>query len=150
MATNPQKYLKILSIILIVFAVLTIVIGIAATVFGGMSAITGAYILEEVGEYTNEATMMAGAGVIAVMFGVMFALGALFDLALGILGLGVAKDGRRMKGFFILCYIGIALNIFSIVMGLIDGYFAYTSLICLAVEALALYLGKNVQKELQK
>ena len=72
----------------------------------------------------------------------------IIDLILGILGLGVAKDGRRVNLYIRLCILGLVICAISVISSIAEGTFAASSLISLIVYGLAMHFAKDIKKTL--
>ena len=85
--TTSQKALKVISIIMIVFAALTLLLGIGGIVTGGALGILGAGI--------GDAGSAALVGGVAAVAGFVILLGGAINLAIGIFGLRGATTRAR-------------------------------------------------------
>ena len=90
--TTSQKALKVISIIMIVFAALTLLLGIGGIVTGGALGILGAGI--------GDAGSAALVGGVAAVAGFVILLGGAINLAIGIFGLRGANDPRKIGAFY--------------------------------------------------
>ncbi|MFQ8869274.1 MAG: hypothetical protein ACLR67_13380, partial [Eggerthella lenta] len=103
--TTSQKALKVISIIMIVFAALTLLLGIGGIVTGGALGILGAG--------SGDAGSAALVGGVAAVAGFVILLGGAINLAIGIFGLRGANDPRKIGAFYVLAIIGLAFAVLS-------------------------------------
>ena len=136
--SNSQKYIKIISIIDIVFGVLGLIVSAAGAAGGFVlaSGATGANVA---------ATDAMGFG--AAM--VILALSCIFTIVVGILGLRAAKDASKIKPLFIVSVISLAIGVVSVVMSVTDGSFKASDLTGLVGSALMVFCANNVRKQAQ-
>lgn len=137
--SGSQKALKVISIILIVWAIVVILLGgfmAAGSAVPGMSAQS-----IDVGGSTMD---MATA---ALAFGIGTVVGGVVNLIIGLLGLRGAKNPHKIGLFFALCVIGLVLGIVGIVMNIMQGAFQWTSLVSLAIIAACTLLAAKIRKQ---
>ena len=120
--TTSQKALKVISIIMIVFAALTLLLGIGGIVTG-VAAVAGFVIL----------------------------LGGAINLAIGIFGLRGANDPRKIGAFYALAIIGLAFAVLSALGtffgGSADGGDIASALFGLVLPLVCVLLAYNIKKE---
>ena len=128
--TTSQKALKVISIIMIVFAALTLLLGIGGIVTGGALGILG-----------------AGSG----DAGSAALLGGAINLAIGIFGLRGANDPRKIGAFYVLAIIGLAFAVLSALGtffgGSADGGDIASALFGLVLPLVCVLLAYNIKKE---
>lgn len=152
MQTKSQKALKILSIIVIVIAILGTIAGVAAIFFGGTFMWTGVEVSEMGGieDLSGEdAELLAGGAFIALMLGIVMVISGIVDIIVGILGLGVAKNGRRIKLYIGLCIFGLVMCAIGIISTIAEGMFSISSLISPIVMGLALHFALDIKKSME-
>ena len=134
--TTSQKALKVISIIMIVFAALTLLLGIGGIVTGGALGILGAGIGD------------AGSAAVA---GFVILLGGAINLAIGIFGLRGANDPRKIGAFYALAIIGLAFAVLSALGtffgGSADGGDIASALFGLVLPLVCVLLAYNIKKE---
>ena len=128
--TTSQKALKVISIIMIVFAALTLLLGIGGIVTGGALGILGAGI--------------GDAGSAALVGGVAAVAGFVF-------GLRGANDPRKIGAFYALAIIGLAFAVLSALGtffgGSADGGDIASALFGLVLPLVCVLLAYNIKKE---
>ena len=104
--SGSQKALRVISIVLVVFAVISIVLGLAflALIAAGLG--TDAVNAMD----PNDPDLVAGIAVGLVLGVVLVGSGVVY-LVVGALGLRGARDPRKVKPFFVLCVIGLAIEV---------------------------------------
>lgn len=137
--SGSQKTLKIISIILIVWAVVIILFGAlmaAGSAVPGMSA--------ESIDMNGTAMDMATA---ALALGVGIIINGVISLIIALFGLRGAKNPHKVGAFFVLCVIGLVLGLVGIVMSIAQGSFQWTSLVSLALIVVCTVLASNIKKQ---
>ena len=128
--TTSQKALKVISIIMIVFAALTLLLGIGGIVTGGALGILGAGSGD-----AGSAALVGGA----------------INLAIGIFGLRGANDPRKIGAFYVLAIIGLAFAVLSALGtffgGSADGGDIASALFGLVLPLVCVLLAYNIKKE---
>ena len=141
--TTSQKALKVISIIMIVFAALTLLLGIGGIVTGGALGILGAGI--------GDAGSAALVGGVAAVAGFVILLGGAINLAIGIFGLRGANDPRKIGAFYALAIIGLAFAVLSALGtffgGGADGGDIASALFGLVLPLVCVLLAYNIKKE---
>lgn len=137
--SGSQKALKIISIILIVWAILTIAGGAFFCVGGALPGASDQTVSVE-GQSLNLATT-------AMVMGIAMAIGGVIDLIIGILGMRGAKNPAKIGVFFVLCIIGAVLSLIGLGMTIAQGTFNWSSLISLVVIIVCLVLSYNIKKQ---
>ena len=104
--SGSQKALRVISIVLVVFAVISIVLGLAflALIAAGLG--TDAVNAMD----PNDPDLVAGIAV-GLVLGVVLVGSGVVDLVVGALGLRGARDPRKVKPFFVLCVIVLAIEV---------------------------------------
>ena len=135
--TTSQKALKVISIIMIVFAALTLLLGIGGIVTGGALGILGAGI--------GDAGSAALVGGVAAVAGFVILLGGAINLAIGIFG------PRKIGAFYALAIIGLAFAVLSALGtffgGSADGGDIASALFGLVLPLVCVLLAYNIKKE---
>ena len=141
--TTSQKALKVISIIMIVFAALTLLLGIGGIVTGGALGILGAG--------SGDAGSAALVGGVAAVAGFVILLGGAINLAIGIFGLRGANDPRKIGAFYVLAIIGLAFAVLSALGtffgGSADGGDIASALFGLVLPLACVLLAYNIKKE---
>ena len=136
--TTSQKALKVISIIMIVFAALTLLLGIGGIVTGGALGILGA----------GSGALVGG---VAAVAGFVILLGGAINLAIGIFGLRGANDPRKIGAFYVLAIIGLAFAVLSALGtffgGSADGGDIASALFGLVLPLVCVLLAYNIKKE---
>lgn len=137
--TGSQKTLKIVSIILIIWAVLEVLFGAflaAGSAVPGMSA-------ESVD--VNGSTMVLSSAALAMGIGVI--VGGVINLIIALLGLRGAKNPAKIGVFFVLCIIGLVLSVIGTIMSIMQGSFQWSYVVSLAIVAVCTYLASKIKKQ---
>ena len=139
--SSSQKALKVISIIMIVFASLGILFALLATLGGGALGVLGAA--------DSDDAMVAG-GLLAAM-GIIMLIGSAIDLVIGIFGLRGANDPRKIGVFFVLAIIGVVFAAFEVLgnfmNGSMDASTIFSSLFGLVLPVVCVILANNIKKE---
>lgn len=135
--SGSQRVLKIISILLIVWAVILIAFG-AFLAFG--SGFATGYVVDSQGAAVDAATMSIALGVGTIIGGVV-------NLVIALLGLRGAKNPRKIGAFFVLSIIGVVLGLISLGMGIAQGTFQWSSLVSLALVVVCAVLAYNIKKQ---
>lgn len=135
---GSRKALKIISIILVVYAILLLLLGIFLVVGGSLPGIGSETVIVE--------NTTVGLGVASIILGVVAIGGALINLVLGLLGLRGAKNPAKIGAFYILAIIGAILNAFGVVSSIIQGSFNPSSLISFVLALVCVFLAYNIKK----
>ena len=134
--SGSQKALKVVSVLLIIYAV-------AMAAFGVFMVAGGSFL---VGETVDVDGTAQAANVMAAALGAGTIAGGVIDLIIGLLGLRGAKNPRKVGPFFVLCIIGLVLGLVGLGMSLAQGTFDLWSLVSLVIIAVCLYLSAQVKK----
>lgn len=137
--SGSQKALKVISIVLIVWAIVVILLGgfmAAGSAAPGMSAQS----IDMGGSTMDMATA-------ALAFGIGTVVGGVVNLIIGLLGLRGAKNPHKIGLFFALCVIGLVLGIVGIVMNIMQGAFQWTSLVSVVIVAACTLLAAKIRKQ---
>lgn len=139
--SSSQKALKVISIIMIIFAAIGILLGMI-TAFGG-----GA--IGVVGSASDDSALLAG-GILMVM-GAMMLVGGVINLVIGIFGLRGANDPQKIGVFFVLSIIGIVFAGLQVLSNFMNGSMDVTtilsSLVGLILPVACVILANNIKKE---
>lgn len=135
--SGSQKALKVVSILLIIYAVVMAVFGIFMVATGSLLS----------GETINVDGTAQAANVMAAALGGGMIVGGVIDLIIGLLGLRGAKNPRKVGPFFVLCIIGLVLGLVSLGMSIAQGSFNPWSLVSLVIIVVCLYLSSQVKKQ---
>ncbi len=140
--TTSQKALKVISIIMIVFAALTLLVGITGIVAGGALGAVAA------GSGGADAALLGGLAVVAGLF--VIASGVI-DLLIGIFGLRGANDPSKIGVFYVLAIIGLVLAALSALStffgGSADAGSIGGALVGLILPGVSVLLAYNIKKE---
>lgn len=141
--TGSQKAIKVLSIIVIVVAILSIVAGLVTCAGGAAGVMAGA------DASAAEQQLALGTGVLFVLAGGALVSG-IIDLIVGLLGLRGAKDPNKIMPFFVIAIIGAvfaALNLIGcFTSGQLDGTSIASAVVQLALMVVCVILANNVRK----
>ncbi|BAK44280.1 hypothetical protein [Eggerthella sp. YY7918] len=137
--SGSQKALKVISIILIVWALLGLLLGIF---FAGGSLLPG--ISEKAVDVGGGSINMAAA---AMIIGVLAIFCSLVYLVVAILGLRGAKNPQKIGVFFVMCIIGLVLAILAIALDIMNGVFDWTNLLDLVIIIVCTILAQNIRKQ---
>lgn len=137
--SGSQKTLKIISIVMIVWAVITVVIG-ALLAAGSALPDLAQDTIDVSGTTLNAASAVLTAGLIVVVNGVL-------NFIVGCFGLRGAKNPKKIGVFFVLCIINLVLGVLGIVLNIVNGSFQWTSLISLAIVIVCTYLAVAIKKQ---
>lgn len=107
---NYQKTLKVLSIILIVCAALSIVIGIAFIAMAAANTSINSEVLTETGN------MVITYGTGSTLLGLVFLVSGIIELIVGFFGLRGSKDPQKIGAFYVMALIGLIYEIASFVL----------------------------------
>lgn len=129
--SGSRKALKVISIILIVFAALLVLLGVVLSM--------GFAFLGD--------SSTAAAGVVAGAMGVVVIVTGIVYLIIGMLGVRGANNPSKIMPFFVLCIIGVVLNLIGLISEIVQGTFTGTQLIGFAIIVACLILAYNVRKE---
>ena len=107
--SGAQIALLVLSILGIIASALCILTGLAFIFFGSSAAVS---------------QIMADAGYVATfaaVAGVLFVVVGLVDLIIAIFGVRGANNAEKIGGFWVLCIIGLVVNVISLVSTIYAG-----------------------------
>lgn len=135
---GSRKALKIISIILVVYAILLLLLGIVLVVGGSLPGMGSETVT------VDDTTL--GLGFASITLGIVAIGGALINLIIGLLGLRGAKNPAKIGAFYILAIIGAILNGFSLVSGIIQGSFDPSSLISFVLVLICVFLAHNIKQ----
>ena len=135
--SGSQKALKVVSVLLIIYAVVMMAFGIFLVAGGSFLA----------GETIDVNGTAEAANVMAAALGGGTIVGGIVDLVIGLLGLRGAKNPRKVGPFFVLCIIGLVLGLVGLGMSLAQGTFDLWSLVSVVIVAVCLYLSAQVKKQ---
>lgn len=137
--SSSQKTLKIISIVLLVWAVLVII-------FGALMAAGS-----QVPGMSNEVVDIEGTTVDLSLAAMGLAIGTIvngvINLVIALFGLRGAKNPAKIGVFFILCIIGLVLGAVGLVMDISQGVFQWTSLVSFALIIVCTVLAYNIKKQ---
>lgn len=137
--TGSQRTLKIVSIVLIIWAIVEVLLGVflaAGSAVPGMSTES----IDVNGSMMAMSTAALGIGIGVIVAGVI-------NLIIGLLGLRGAKNPAKIGVFFVLCIIGLVLSIIGIVMSVMQGSFQWSNLVSLLIVAVCTYLASQIKKQ---
>ena len=142
--TGSQKAIKVLSIIVIVVAILSIVAGLVTCAGGAAGVMAGADA-----SAVEQEQLALGAGVLFVLAGGALVSG-IIDLIVGLLGLRGAKDPNKIMPFFVIAIIGAVFAVLNLIgcftSGQLDGTSIASAVVQLALMVVCVILANNVRK----
>lgn len=116
--------LKVVSIIMIVFAGLAIIAGILFLAGGGIAATSGATTtgtLDINGTTYTGAEAAIGSGIIVGMLGGLMLFSGIIDLVIGIVGVKASGENGKHTAAFVLGIIGVICAAISLIFGVANG-----------------------------
>ena len=135
--SGSQKALKVVSLLLIIYAVVMTAFGIFLV--AGGSFLAGETIdVNGTAEAANAMAAALGGGTI---------VGGIVDLVIGLLGLRGAKNPRKVGPIFVLFIIRHVLGLVGQGKSLAQGTFDLWSLVSVVIVAVCLYLSAQVKKQ---
>lgn len=139
--TTSQKALKVISIIMIVLAGLTLLLGITGIASGGFLSITGLS--------STNGNSIALLGGMAIIAGLIIVVGGIINLLIGIFGLRGASDPRKIGTFYVLAIIGLAFAVLSALGTVVGGDWSSlgSAIIGLILPGVCVLLAYNIKKE---
>lgn len=138
--SGSQKALKIISIVLIVYAALMLLLGALMAAGSQVPGMSGTTI--DMGDGTAMDASMA-----AVALGVGTVIGGVVYLVIALLGLRGAKNPAKIGAFFVLCVIGLVLGVIGVGMSIVQGSLQWQSLVGLALIAVCTFLAAKIKKQ---
>ena len=126
--SGSQKALRIIVIVLIVFAIATLLIS-AAMLALAVAAIAGGADLSaemsgvDASVVVNGESLPSGIALLLTL-SVVLIFSAVLDLIVGILGLRGANNPQKIKPFFVLCVIGLVIEVIGIGGSIAQGTFS--------------------------
>lgn len=137
--SGSQKALKVISIVLIIWAVITILIGAFLAAGSAMPGMSDQSI-----DVSGTALNASSA---ALALGVGTVVGGVINLIIGFLGLRGAKNPKKIGAFLVLCIIGLILGIAGIVLNVMNGAFQWTDLVSVVIVIVCTILAFSVRKQ---
>ena len=137
--SGSQKALKIISILLLVWAILLIGFG-AFLAFGAQSGAVS-------GETLSLDGSVVDASAVGMALGIGTVIGGAVNLVIALLGLRGSKNPRKIGAFFVLCIIGVVLGLIGTGMNIAQGTFQWNSLVSLALVVVCTVLANNIKKQ---
>ena len=136
--SNSQKYIKVISIIDIIFGIIGLIIGILGA--------TGGFIVAGGNTGADVAATDAVGFAIAM---VITCIASLITLIVGILGVRAAKDASKVGPVFVIAVISLIIAIGSIIFNVIGGKFQFSDLFSMVGSGLMAFCANNVRKQNQ-
>ncbi|WP_080797121.1 hypothetical protein [Arabiibacter massiliensis] len=140
--SSSQKALKVIAIIMIVFAALSIAAGLLAMAGGGLAGYVG------VDSSDDGAVMLGG---FAMLLGFVALLGGAIDLLIGIFGLRGANDPSKIGVFYVFAIIGLVLAVLDALGtffgGNADGSDIFGAIVGIILPLVCVLLASNIKKE---
>lgn len=140
--SSSQKALRVISIIMIVFASLGLL--------GGFLSIVGGSFLSATGAGASSGLAFVGGGIVVVL-GLLVVLSSGFSLVTAIFGLRGADDPRKIGVFFVLAIISLVLAAISALYNIVSGseniLNIFSALLGLAFPVAFVILANNIKKE---
>lgn len=137
--SGSQKALKVISIVLIIWAIITILIGAFLAAGSAMPGMSDQSI-----DVSGTALSASSA---ALALGVGTVVGGVINFIIGFLGLRGAKNPKKIGAFLVLCIIGLVLGIVGIVLNVMNGAFQWTDLVSVVIVAVCTILAFSVRKQ---
>ena len=149
--SGSQKFLLVISIINIVFAVLGILAGIMG-VLGG--AVFGAADPQEVASTVAETGVTQGeaSGLVVGVF-LLVLLASAVELVVGILGVRAANDNQKIMPVWVLAIIDVILYVVGLVIVIVNGDFSsqgVSYILSLAFAILLFWVANNIKQQAGK
>lgn len=135
---GSRTALKVISILLIIYAIVMIAFG-AFMCLGG--ALPGA-----VGQTVDVDGMTVSLVSAALVIGLVGILGGIINLIVGLLGMRGAKNPAKIGPFCVLAIIGLVFAVLSLLGSIMQGTFQPSSLIGLAFNIICVALGLSIKK----
>lgn len=148
--SGSQKALKVLSIILIVFAIISLVATLLVLAGGGLifAAISDGAATDVSVSGLETVTVATG---LLMLLGIVSLLSAIFELIVGIFGVRGANNPQKIRPFVVLCIICLVLEVIgfggSLLAGATDFDTITGGIIGLAIPIICLVLANNIKKE---
>lgn len=126
--SGSQKALRVVVIVLIVFAIATLLISVAmlalavAGISGGVDLSAEMSGVDSSIEVNGQS--LPGGIALLITLSVVLIFSAILDLVVGILGLRGANNPQKIKPFFVLCIIGLVIEVVSIGGSIAQGTFS--------------------------
>lgn len=138
--TTSQKALKVISIIMIVLAGITLLLGVGGLATGGFLGMAG------LGASSGSAAMLGGVAIVASL---VIVVSGVIDLLIGIFGLRGANDPRKIGTFYVLAIIGLAFAVLSALGTVIGGDWSSmgSAIVGLILPGVCVLLAYNIKKE---
>lgn len=142
--SGSQKVLKVISVIGIILGIISLIMALLLIVGGGLYAGSGEVV---------EGMTTAEAGSASIFGGLLMLLDGAVYLVEGILGLRAAKDNQKIMPVWYLATLGLALAVFSLVMGFFNGMDSSqvaSNIGSLVGSGLMFWIANNVKREAGK
>ncbi|MCQ2752230.1 MAG: hypothetical protein MJ189_03950 [Coriobacteriales bacterium] len=137
--SNAQVALKVISIIIMISAILTLILGLLS-IFGG-ALLTG----------TDQDSFYVALGMDAsqalLIFGIIIVVAALVDLFVGIFGVRGANNPDKIGPFYVISIIGVILDVGALVYSIFTGGFQVMYLIEAIFVIVCMLLAGSVRKQ---
>lgn len=137
--SGPQKALNVVAVLLIAYAVIVIVAGVALCFGASVPGVAGQSI-EVDGSMIDAAALSTVLGATLIVSGVMY-------LIIGLLGRRGAKNPRKIGAFFVLAVIGVILGVVSAVMGILQGSLPLSQFVGLLVIIVCAALAYTIKQQ---
>lgn len=137
--SGSQRALKIISILLIVWAIVLIAFG-AFLAFGAQSGAMA-------GDAVSADGTVADASAIGMALGVGTVFGGVVNLVIALLGLRGAKNPRKIGAFYVLCIIGAVLGLIGLGMSIAQGAVQWSSVVSLVIVVACFFLANSIRKQ---
>ena len=138
--SGSQKALKIISVVLLAYAVVLLLFGVLMAAGSQVPGLSGSIV--DWGDGTSVDAAVAAIGV-----GIGFAVSGLVYLVIALLGLRGAKDPKKIGAFFALCIVGLALSLVGIGMSAAQGGVQWQSVAGLAIMAVCTFLAAKIRRQ---
>lgn len=137
--SGSQKALKVISVIMIAWAIFVILLGVFLAVGSavpGMSA-----------ESIDMGDGVVDMSTAALALGLGTVIGGIVNLVIGLLGLRGAKNSRKIGAFFIMCIIGLVLGIVGLVLDIMNGALQWSDIVSVLIVVVCTGLAQSIKKQ---
>ena len=133
---KSQKIIKVMGILHVIGAILSFLGAISLFGFGGVGIAKLDMADSEVAE---------GIGALLAS-GILTLIEAIVGLIMGWFCLRAAKDATKVQPLWIVCIIGLVLDVIGLISGIITGNDVLTKVFTVALSAFTFYLVNNIKK----
>lgn len=140
--SGSRTALKVITAILIIFAIIEIVLGVLLLIGASLPEFAYTFIAVE-GQLLTEAS-------ISLTFGVTFIILGIIYFIIGSLGWRGAKRPSKIGPFFWLSIIGAVLSVVGLIMSIVQGSISPSSIISTIVVVICAILANNIRNNSKK